>query len=641
MLREMCYFVDNYAKLVLGERFEQNWPKTPEYLNKVYFANILNATSEERSDEKVTFIVYKPETKEISILSKREEVLDKMNKELRGLISPVINNPYISKNFYDEPNKRLGSREGVGSFLPFIFPADLSLSKEKIKKKIKATVNSLSKYYGSEGREFAEVLGDDDFLNKFSNALELLDKEKQSLKEKLEAFKNLEDRKQKKDLINEMKDRLKALDKIYVLILYDKVDPYKKFLGSKELIRNSITIEKERQRQRCQICGNEDETGYPVVGNSYDQKKEFLVSPTKGYGRISICPVCGFKVNAFYKMLKASKNILPVFIDEQATVIEAENIMKYIKGEDNYSQFMDRIYEDLGEEEYRMAHYLIFNIEDFIWIDYVSSLKWKLNWISINEESWEIRSGFKNRKEIESIFYASIVKDVTKKEYYPSLGIYFGSKDKGIGVYERYLKYRFREQLYRFVYRNENSFSMSDIIEFVNLAVAQKYHDVIRNKKISMFKKSIVAPLEIFFNAKNIVLEGGKNMKELNELRKVFEKVINEDKTQELSDEEWAYCAGAFYRYLIGLSKAKEPRLELEPFINAGKISDVLGVLTRTFERYQHEIKQPYLSKWGAISASSFVPKNKDKGFEELRPYFYAGFVDPFASKMFYSKKEE
>jgi len=630
MIREMCSFVDAYAEHVLGEKFEPNWPKNPEYLNRVYITNILDAISSKKSDEKITFIVYKPETQEITILSKYE-VLDKMNEELRDLISPIINNSYICSNFYDEPNKRLGSTRGVGSFLPFIFRVDLNISKKKIKEKFEATEKSLSRY---DGQEFIHILNDDAFLDKILGVLESL-KERHSLKKELKDSKQ-----EKEEALKETKKKLETLNNIYVLILYNNVDPYKKFLSSKELLRNAITI--KRDKQRCQICDNEDETGYPVVGNSYDQKKEFLVSPTKGDGRISICSVCGFKVNAFYKMLKASKNILPVFIDEQATVIEAKNIMLYLKGQENYSQFMDRIYENLGEDEFKMAHYLMLNTGDFIWVDYVSSLKWKLEWLSINE-SMEIKRELKNRKEIENVFYASIIEGTAKREAY--LSIYFGDlKDRreNMREIEGYLLYRFREQLYRFVYKNENSFSMNDILEFVNLAVAQKYHDVIRNKwKISTFDKSIIAPLEIFFNAKNIAPAEGKNMKELNELRKVFEEVIKENRTQELSDEEWAYCAGAFYRYLIGLSKAKEPRLELEPFINAGRISDVLEVLTRTFERYQHEIKQPYLSKWGAISASSFVPKNKDKGFEELRPYFYAGFVDPFASNMFYSKKEE
>jgi hypothetical protein len=311
---------------------------------------------------------------------------------------------------------------------------------------------------------------------------------------------------------------------------------------------------------------------------------------------------------------------------------------------------MDRVYKGLNENEYKMAHYLVTNIDGkLIWIDYISSLKWMLEWNSIILKEGKSKFGIacikkenKNRKQIESIFYTSLKKGKKKKDLLP-FHLYFGGvprqKQKmGMREYEKFLIYKYRDQLYRFIYKNEFSLSRNDLTEFVNFAITQKYCDAIKEGwPISTFMLSIIAPLEIFFNIPLIVR--GESMEGLSELRKKISEILSKKEEIEINDEEWAYCAGAFYRYLIDQSKAKSKTLQLEPIMNSTTINNILDILSRTLEKYQHKIKQSFVAKWGNISAVAFVPSNKNKNFEELKPVFYAGFVDSFALQKFYEKE--
>jgi len=597
MLNEMCSFIDCYAEYILGDKFEARWPEKPELRKKVYIENILSL----RVSKNIKFLVYEPKSGKFTSCEK-EKVLEEMSKDISELVRPLLNNPNASSHFYDETNKRLGSTSGLGSFFPFIFKVP---QEENIDEKIEATKKGLEGY---KAEEFKKV-----FCSDFPSKL--------------------------KEEVKKLKER----ENYFVLILFDDATPYKEFLESEKILRNAITI-KEGEKRSCQLCGVEGEVGYPVVGSSYDDKKKFLSSPTKGNGRISVCPTCGFKVNAFNKLLKASKDgVLPVFIDKEVTLVATRNIRNYLGGGESYSNFMKRIYEDLGKDEYKMAHYLMIRSGDIIWVDYVSSLRWVLEWKVLDWMSQEVKKEGKTRKEIGDIFYASVLKGTKRSVELPhSIYFDFGETKKKSGEmrrYERYLIYKYKDYWYRFIYKNEASFSKSELIEFINLSIAQKYYDALMERRISTFNDSITAPLEIFFNTKTILGDGGDKMKGLEELRKKFDEVIKNE-TTELDDAEWAFCAGAFYRYLISHSKSKQQSLELEPFINASSINEVLGVLTRTFERYQHEIKQPYLTKWGGIGSTALVPKDRNRDFEELKPFFYAGFADNMVFKKFYGEKD-
>ncbi|MEM3555302.1 MAG: hypothetical protein QXF56_01085 [Candidatus Micrarchaeia archaeon] len=595
MLNEMCLFVDECAKYWLGERFNPRWPEYPDLRNEVYIDNILSLVA--RKEENVLFVVYEPASKNFSVCEK-EEVIEMINTNKLGVIRAIVMNPSYSSSFYDERNKWLGSTGGINSFFPFIFVLP---EENEIERKMRKTKGSLSRYNAAK---FEEIFDDKDFLN--------------GLKKKI------------RELSGETKEK-----KVYILILFDKPEEYTKFLKSEEILKNIITS--TFKKEICQLCGEKGVTGYPIVGSSYDAKKIFLRSPTKGDGRISVCPTCGFKINAFYKLLKQCK-VLPVFVDRYVTTIAAENIREYLRGEEGYEKFMNRVYEKLGKkDEYKMAHYLMSIIDNVIWVDYVASLKWVLEWESFEGEELEVKRKSMNRMEIERIFYASIFKKGTEKFKWP-FRIYFGNLKEWegkLGRYGAYLLYRYRDLLYRFVYKNDVAFSKNEIIEFVNLAITQKYYDVLEEGwTIFTFGKSIIAPLEIFFNS---VWSGGDKMEGLEELRRKLDEVVEKENVQ-LNEEEWAYCAGAFYRYLVSQSKSKEPPLELEPLVNASRVEEVLDVIVRTFERYQHSIKQQFIKKWGNIASSALIPKDRERDFEELKPFFYAGFIDPFASEKFWGK---
>lgn len=623
----MCDFIDCFAEHVLGDQFESRWPENPELRNKVYIDSILSLTSTETN---IFFIVYDPKSHRFGVYEK-DEVKDLVNEKVFELIGPLIMNPQVSTYFYNEPNKWLGSTSGIGSFFPFIFKMPSPSSKKSLEEtadtKIKETIKSLKEYNATE---FSNLFNDETFKNNLKNEIpNQLEKRKSELEEVLKKVDK------KSSEYKTLEKKLKAIP--YILILFENRDPYENYLESEKLLEISITSG-SKSVGRCQICGNEGNVGYPVIGSSYDSKKEFLTSPTKGKGRISVCATCGFKINAFDKLLQKFK-LMPVFIDKSVTEMEARNIRIYIKDSDWYSKFMTNVYETLHENEYKMAHYIMIAVaKDLIWVDYVSSLRWTIKWKSLNllknNLELEIKEETKNRKEIESVFYSSMKKGMEKTKSLP-FSLYFDNqKEKEGRKYEDYLFYKYRDYLYRFTYKNEYPFSKEELIEFVNYAIAQKYYDVLREKwPVLTFGRSIIAPLEIFFNIPNLI--DGEKMKGLEELRKKLDDLLEKDSV-ELDDAEWAYCAGAFYRYLISKSKAKESPLYLEPLINAGTIKEVVDILTRTFEKYQHEILQTYLIKWGNISASAFIPINKDKSFEELKPFFYAGFVDLYAINKFY-----
>ncbi|MEM3399749.1 MAG: hypothetical protein QXP42_02870 [Candidatus Micrarchaeia archaeon] len=611
MLSEMCFFMDCYAKHVLRDKFNEKWPKNAELRNTVYLASVLE--SDNRNRENVRFLTYDANTRKFEILD-RIETMNKLDQEQRDVLGRFIDNPYISGKFYDSNNKRLASTCGIGSFFPFIFK--LPEKENKIEEKIEKTRRALEDY-GVE--EFIKIFDDQEFRKGLEKEILSLKKEKPN------------------------KDEREEKTQTYVLILFkNDVEPYYKFLEHEKLLDMAISDPKEG---RCQICNEHGlRVGYPVVGSNYDSKKLFLTSPTKGKSRIGVCPLCGFKINAFYKLLNFSK-IMPVFIDPMVTEIAAKNVRTFIRGEESYGKFMTRIYYELGRDENRMAHYLIILTKltkNGLWVDYVSSLKWELGWKKVHDNKEGLKTRH-NRKEIEEIFVKALMGN-SEDQNVPSW--YFGDvrDEKGlakkVGRYSLYLIYKYRDHLYRFTYKNEQPFAKQDIIEFVNFSIAERYYDLLQNRRSKknlflLFGDSIKSSLEIFFNMP--VLMGGEPMKDLVDLRRSLDKIIT-DKSEEIGDEEWAYSAGAFYRYLVGLTKAKEPQLQLEPIINASTVKEVIDLLAITFERYQHAIRIPYLMKWGGISACSFVREDLNKSFLPLKPYFYAGFTDPYAQNKFYGQ---
>lgn len=597
----MALFADRYAKHLLQDNFSKDWPSSPEKMKEVMLG-VIEEEIQGRQEKKENFLFYFPEDNKFKKLDYEEAEVE--GHRSGEILKAFIKNPRLAPSFFNNHRKRIGSTKGLGSFFPFVIGVDNTTKtggKSGTEKKIKKTISALRENYAGYSESFIEIFENEDFVERFI--------------EQIEDFEGY-------------------------FIIFASDEGYAKFFSAPNFIQNTINRTGSK-KTNCQICGAKNEyCGYPILGNSFASGKEFLRSPTKGSGRISICGNCGFKIFIFNKLLKSWGRILPLFIHPEAAKISIDNILSLNNKNSAYRETMDMLYEKFKDEEDKLSHYLVVSKNDEYLVDYVSSIKWKVPWV---ENVFEhCSAGEKNKKDIGNEFSGAIGKknvDLAifhKEEKREQRQTTRYKEEKGEQRQTtRYLTYAYAERIYSFVYLGQNSIVFPDMLDITNLAVYDKYlSGTSERHKTGTICKNMRKCLELFFNSKNICKV--ENMVELNKLRETLKKIRKDEEIKEICPEEWAYAAGSFYRYLCKQSKSENKTLQLEQIANISYTEDLQKLLSRMMERYGHEIKESYLKIWGGISSVALAGTKEKRKFEELKPYFYSGVVDNFAENEFY-----
>lgn len=432
----------------------------------------------------------------------------------------------------------------------------------------------------------------------------------------------------KKDLFGKTKD-LGALENSIVLLdvnekvfnkLYELTEKYIKD-SSKKLRKNAKNIEGE-----CFVCGKNSSISASGFFSSYAEGKIFLHHKTRknedGKGSPNlICEECESKLKDFEKILNDHKlKIFPLFINSNLR----EKEIKIIKS--NGQNTFRFIFDELSKKDSleNLDFYLVVNSGDYLFFDYISNynlqigdLKIYFNHLKLGENG---EKTYYRNDTIENVKRFSIEKFISEILYSRYLD-YFGDL-KGDDNQLISLKYKIRQKVFDFVYKNKNSLNKKDIEEILIFRIEKD----IRNDKVQ--KGNITKYLNFFFNLHLIEEKMEKPILEKTEdMKRVF--ANNEANNFEIRDDsEWAYWCGQIAFFLAYNSKTSNKNFSLlEPFVSKSVSSQIKRTLLEFFEKYKYEIKLTNRN-FKKIFNKTLNYQPETKSFSRLKTSFYTGVFD-------------
>jgi CRISPR-associated protein Csh1 len=180
--------------------------------------------------------------------------------------------------------------------------------------------------------------------------------------------------------------------------------------------------------------------------------------------------------------------------------------------------------------------------------------------------------------------------------------------------------YRYRTQIFDFVYRAKDSLNHDDISEMYIQTLQRKLRDCYDKEKEGL-AISTINKLKTHFLELNKTFGGN--------LMQTVERIKESGKVTDL--ESLSYYLGQIVKILLNKSKTDNKTHTLvEPFINITNFK-ILGLkLQETFNSYKHSVylnDSSFNQKMSEIF--SFLYDNQDKEFNrELKILFYAGYFD-------------
>ena len=446
------------------------------------------------------------------------------------------------------------------------------------------------------------------------------------------------------DLLKECKNGLgglkRSFSKFITMINLDNGNFNKLFDITKKYIEESSRKLRKSSKNvtgRCFVCGNESPISTSGFFSSYASGKLFLYHKTRsskdneGSPNL-ICEECELKLKEFQKLLNDYKlKIFPLFINQDLQQKEIKLIKK-----EGYNSFRF-VFEQLSKNKLlnNLDFYLFVRSGDYFSFDYVTNYSLVLGSLRVYFDSLQIENKIYNKNsEIKNINRFFIEQSVSKIFDNKTYLDYFNEKIKGEENKLVNLKYKIRQKLFDFVYRNKNSLKNEDIEEILIYRIEK---DIKNNLELNK-KGDIRRFLNFFFNLHLI----GERMEE-----PILEKVSDMMsclKTEDYgafsirNDNEWAYWCGQIAFFLAWNSKSSNRDFGLlEPFINNSVSDQLKRTIIEFFEKYKHEIDLDN-RRFKEVINKILNHQPTNKSFNKLKTSFYTGVFD---DNIFLNKRVE
>lgn len=346
--------------------------------------------------------------------------------------------------------------------------------------------------------------------------------------------------------------------------------------------------------------------------NGFGSKKPFLIHKTAAFdisGRIS--SIQARNLYDFGDLL--ARNVLPrplpIFILKEELLTDSINIFKreaLLDPSDRrkHAEIITELHEkhqaDLGN------YYLLYTINDEIKdFDYVSKFQYQLN--DTNGEPWKVHkimslgedSSIPNvfllqNQILPIIFNNSLVVNSKKSgiitKYFEDIDPKYCDNNNDIifGLIQKY-----RKAWYDFIYKSKRTAltasAFREIMQYSIITDLKRDQDFNLGWRISQ-KLNIWFSLNEHFDPTNSNFNSTNMNKAIPILMEKMRAVANEDAHFE-SPEEFAFGAGQVIYYLLSKSKAdRRTHALLEAFTQKSDLNQLKQEITRTFDRYKHEI---------------------------------------------------
>lgn len=495
-------------------------------------------------------------------------------------------------------NKSIGSNKGTNSYTTLIFTLKNTThlkNKDTFFTKIKNTYtlnflkgfpDDLSDESHSNYKKILNQLSRDEILEKFWNQLQFLN-ENTIVKEK-ESFKEIH-------CIIKFSDDLIEQENIYKTW-------YEKYLR-KKLFKSEPTNGTSYPIRSCSICGLLTETWLPNAFHNKGEKKPYLFHLSrKSNHNLCVCSHCSLELYKFQELFLNKKKIsvFPLFIDEEFEQKEI-HLLKNNLTKISFSEVVKEVVK--GSSKNLFDFYLILYNRDmgFLNFDYISGFEFFMNGKSV----------FEIEKLFNQLFFD-----------YKLLNNYFSAKVDSKNANLDNLIYRYRTQIFDFVYRAKESITFNDVSEMYIETLQRKIRDC-HSKDKEPIAMATINNLKKYFLRLNETLGGN--------LMQTVERIKESGKVTDL--ESLSYYLGQMVYYLLNQSKKKtvnKSHAMVEPFINVANFGTLGIKLEETFNAYKHELSfgwEKLNFKFSEIW--SFLYDNQNQVFNrDFKILFYAGYFD-------------
>jgi len=565
-------------------------------IDKSYFV-FKDLIEKEVKGKKNKFLTLDGKKRDVEI--KFQNVNEKVSiKTLSGLQNEsewrnvLLNIPNLTNKVFGS-GKNIDRVGGISSYNIFIFNVfeDDSIE-EKLKKTYETNKSNLKEYI-----KFA----DEDLNSKVIALMGIIGSK--GLREKIsDKIKILFE-------ISEIKS-IAIIVKFYNLSFYNKV--YKTHLSRKLFAKDDKKIQIKSQNLLCPLCSRKvDETEFIALldnFNSLNEKKSFLSHHQRKQSyNTAVCQNCAYLIYQFKSFIldKIGMTVFPLFID---TTYQTEEIvfLKKDLSKISFQNIINEISNNHPNEIYDF--YLIIcryegkgkDRKPYIFcFDFISGFTLTYNGKSI----FEIEQNFNE------LFFE-----------YKLRHNYFSKKIDSKNALLDNLLYRYRTQIFDFVYRAKDSIDYND--------VSNMYIDTLKRRLRDCYKKDKEAIA--ISNIKNLKLKFLELNKTLGgSLMQTVERIKESGKVTDLAS--LSYYIGQMVFYLLNQSKkGQKSHAMVEPFINVANFGTLGIKLEETFNAYKHELSlnwdklnQKFSEIWSHLYDNQDEIFNRDK-----KILFYAGYFD-------------
>ncbi|MBN1639492.1 MAG: hypothetical protein JW866_11020 [Ignavibacteriales bacterium] len=533
-----------------------------------------------------------------------------LNDDLKNLISQLCNEPKLFQkvlqnidNYSQKPsndkkgNKSIGSNKGTNSYTILIF----NINYQTLMKNKETFFKKISNTYKENFKKGLPINFDENELNSFTKLFSQLsmDSNLQVFWTKLNEF--------RKNTFVKDKD---MFDSVYCILKFpnDLIENsniykswYEDYLSKKLFKTDPPKKDKGYPVRNCAICNDKSETWLPNAFHNLDSKKPFTLHlDRKTDHNLAVCYNCSMKIYKFQELFLNKKKIsvFPLFITDE--FVRKEIIL--LKTDLTKVSFSDVIKEVTLETPNDMFDFflIIYNRDiGLLNFDYISGFILDYNGKSI----------FEIEQQLNELFFE-----------YKLQHNYFSKKVDTKNANLDNLIYRYRTQIFDFVYRAKDSINSNDISNMYYHTLQRRLRDCYNREKEALATANL-NKLKIQFLELDKTL-GGYFMQ-------TVERIKESGKVTDL--ESLSYYIGQIVYYLLNQSKkGQKTHAMVEPFINVANFR-ILGIkLEETFNAYKHELtlnwdklNQMFSQIW------SFLYDNQDQEFNrDLKILFYAGYFD-------------
>jgi CRISPR-associated protein Csh1 len=392
--------------------------------------------------------------------------------------------------------------------------------------------------------------------------------------------------------------------------------------------------------------------------NGYGSKKPFLLHKTAAFnipGRISSAHARSLFEFTGLLGRRILPNPLPIFIlneelQTSAFIIFKREAEQEPENRKKHSEIIRELYEshqdDLGN--YYLLYHMMGEVIDF---DYVSKFDYHLN--DANGQPWKIEKIMELGEEqlLDSVFdlqnqllptilnNSLVVRTksggiITK--FFEELEQQYCDNNNGI-IYNLVQKYR--KAWYDFIYKSKrSSITGAAFYEMMKYSIIS---DIKRDKEGDKFwiicqKLNIWFSLNQYFDPHHTNFNHNDMSKTIPRLLDKMRAVANDGAHFE-SPEEFAFGAGQVIYFLLDKSQSnKKTHSLLEPFTQKSDLGQLKIEISRTFDRYKHEVD---FSKGRFTNLMTEVLGYDDEiDLKKQFPMFLAGY---FAKAIIFEKKQE